>query len=610
MNSEGNPRFKHVEGPNGTYESICMTCLLAVGVARSQTKLAAREIEHACKSAADGTSLPTVLSTTQRRNKMDLGAGLKKLTLAALALSSFLGVAGRTVHAQTSSAKKPNILVIFGDDIGYWNVNAYNQGMMHYSTPNIDRIAHEGALFTDYYAQQSCTAGRAAFITGQSPIRTGLTKVGLPGSPVGLYKEDPTLAELLKPLGYMTFQSGKNHLGDRNEFLPTVHGFDEFFGNFYHLNAEEEPENIDYPKDPSFRAEFGPRGVFKCKATATDNPAPADPRFGAWGKQVCEDTGPLTKKRMETADDEFLAATLDDIDRSVKAGKPFFIWHNTTRMHIWTHLPPKYAAMVNEKGLYGAGMTQLDDNIGVILKKLDDLGIANNTIVIFTTDNGAEAMSWPDGGTTPFRGEKNTSWEGGYRIPFVIRWPGVIKPGTVINDITAHEDMVPTLMAAAGVPDVKEKLLTGYQAGAMTYKVHLDGYNFLPYFKGEVKEGPRHEFLYWTDDGEPAALRYNRWKMLFLEQPAHGFSVWETPFVQLRVPKLFDLHADPFERAEYEGIDYSHWRLDRVYLIVPAATYVGQWLSSFKEFPPRQTPASFNLNQVMTQITNAGSGAN
>ena len=610
MNSEGNPRFKHVEGPNGTYESICMTCLLAVGVARSQTKLAAREIEHACKSAVDGTSLPTVLSTTQRRNKMDLGAGLKKLTFAALALSSFLGVAGRTVHAQTSSAKKPNILVIFGDDIGYWNVNAYNQGMMHYGTPNIDRIAHEGALFTDYYAQQSCTAGRAAFITGQSPIRTGLTKVGLPGSPVGLYKEDPTLAELLKPLGYMTFQNGKNHLGDRNEFLPTVHGFDEFFGNFYHLNAEEEPENIDYPKDPSFRAEFGPRGVFKCKATATDNPAPADPRFGAWGKQVCEDTGPLTKKRMETADDEFLAATLDDIDRSVKAGKPFFIWHNTTRMHIWTHLPPKYAAMVNEKGLYGAGMTQLDDNIGVILKKLDDLGIANNTIVIFTTDNGAEAMSWPDGGTTPFRGEKNTSWEGGYRIPFVIRWPGVIKPGTVINDITAHEDMVPTLMAAAGVPDVKEKLLTGYQAGAMTYKVHLDGYNFLPYFKGEVKEGPRHEFLYWTDDGEPAALRYNRWKMLFLEQPAHGFSVWETPFVQLRVPKLFDLHADPFERAEYEGIDYSHWRLDRVYLIVPAATYVGQWLSSFKEFPPRQTPASFNLNQVMTQITNAGSGAN
>ena len=513
---------------------------------------------------------------------MDLDAGIRRVVLGALAVSSLLAGGSATAHAQAASAKKPNIIVIFGDDIGYWNVSAYNQGMMHYKTPNIDRMAHEGALFTDYYAQQSCTAGRAAFITGQSPIRTGLTKVGLPGSPIGLQKQDPTLAELLKPLGYMTFQNGKNHLGDRNEFLPTVHGFDEFFGNFYHLNAEEEPENIDYPKDPSFTAEFGPRGVFKCKATATDNPAPADPRFGPWGKQVCEDTGPLTKKRMETADDEFLAATLDDIDRSVKAGKPFFIWHNTTRMHIWTHLPPKYMAMVNEKGLYGAGMTQLDDNIGVILKKLDDLGIADNTIVIFTTDNGAEAMSWPDGGTTPFRGEKNTSWEGGYRVPFVIRWPGVIKPGTVINDICAHEDWVTTLMAAAGVPDVKEKLLTGYQAGTMTYKVHLDGYNLMPYLKGETQEDPRHEFLYWTDDGDLSALRYNRWKLLFLEQPAHGFAVWETPFVPLRVPKLFDLHADPFERAEYEGIDYSHWRLDRVYLLSPSQAYVGKWLSSFK----------------------------
>ena len=542
---------------------------------------------------------------------MNLGSNFRKTALSAVAISGFLFAGGNaTSQAQAASTKKPNILVIFGDDIGYWNVSAYSQGMMHYKTPNIDRIAHEGALFTDYYAQQSCTAGRAAFITGQSPVRTGLTKVGLPGSPIGLHKEDPTLAELLKPLGYMTFQNGKNHLGDRNEFLPTVHGFDEFFGNFYHLNAEEEPENVDYPKDPSFTAMFGPRGVFKCKATATDNPAPADKRFGPWGKQTCEDTGPLTKKRMETADDEFLEATLDDIDRSVKAGKPFFIWHNTTRMHIWTHLPPKYEAMVNEKGLYGAGMTQLDDNVGVILKKLDDLGIADNTIVIFSTDNGAEAMSWPDGGTTPFRGEKNTSWEGGYRIPFVIRWPGVVKPGTVINDITAHEDMLPTLMAAAGVPDVKEKLLTGYQAGGMTYKVHLDGYNFLPFLKGETQEGPRHEFLYWTDDGEPAALRYNRWKMLFLEQPAHGFAVWETPFVPLRVPKLFDLHADPFERAEYEGIDYSHWRLDRVYLIVPAAAYVGQWLTSFKEFPPRQTPASFNLSQVMKEITNASNGGN
>jgi len=506
----------------------------------------------------------------------------------------------------SAQQKRPNILVIFGDDIGYWNIGAYNQGMMHYRTPNIDKLAHDGALFTDYYAQQSCTAGRAAFITGQSPIRTGLTKVGLPGSPVGLSKLDPTLAELLKPLGYMTFQNGKNHLGDRNEFLPTVHGFDEFFGNLYHLNAEEEPENIDYPRNPSFRNEFGPRGVYKCKATATENPAPPDPRFGPWGKQTCEDTGPLTKKRMETVDEEFLAATLDDMERSVKAGKPFFIWHNSTRMHIWTHLQPKYADMVEKLGLYGAGMTELDDQVGAMLKKLDELGIADNTIVIFTTDNGAEAMSWPDGGTTPFRGEKNTSWEGGYRIPFLIRWPGVIKPGTVINDICAHEDWVPTLSAAAGLPNVKEKLLTGYQAGSMTYKVHLDGYNWMPYFKGETTEPPRREFLYWTDDGELSALRYDRWKLLFLEQPAHGFSVWETPFVPLRVPKLFDLHADPFERAEYEGIDYSHWRADRIFLLVPAQAYVANWLSTFKEFPPRQRPASFNLNQVMTQLTNAG----
>ena len=539
---------------------------------------------------------------------MDFDASVRKVVLGTLAVSILLAGGSGTAQAQAATVKRPNILVIFGDDIGYWNVSAYNQGMMHYKTPNIDRLAHEGALFTDYYAQQSCTAGRAAFITGQSPIRTGLTKVGLPGSPIGLQKQDPTLAELLKPLGYMTFQNGKNHLGDRNEFLPTVHGFDEFFGNLYHLNAEEEPENVDYPKNPSFRAEFGPRGVFKCKATSADNPAPSDPRFGPWGKQVCEDTGPLTKKRMETVDDEFLATTLEEMERSVKAGKPFFIWHNTTRMHIWTHLPPKYEAMVNEKGLYGAGMTQLDDNIGEILKKLEDLGIADNTIIMFTSDNGAEAMSWPDGGTTPFRGEKNTSWEGGYRVPFVIRWPGVIKPGTVVNEIAAHEDWVTTLMAAAGVPDVKEKLLTGYQAGGMTYKVHLDGYNFMPYFKGEVQEGPRHEFIYWTDDGEPSALRYNRWKLLFLEQPAHGFAVWETPFVPLRVPKLFDLHADPFERAEYEGIDYSHWRLDRVYLLVPAQAYIGQWLSSFRQFPPRQKPASFNLDQVMTQLTNGGSG--
>ncbi len=528
-----------------------------------------------------------------------------KVRIASIVLL-LMSVTAVRVNAQQ---KKPNILVIFGDDIGYWNISAYNQGMMGFKTPNIDHIAQQGALFTDYYAQQSCTAGRAAFITGQSPIRTGLTKVGLPGADLGIRPEDPTLAELLKAQGYMTFQHGKNHLGDRNEFLPTVHGFDEFFGNFYHLNAEEEPENVDYPKDPTFLAKFGPRGVFKCKATATDNPAPPDPRFGPWGKQTCEDTGPLTKKRMETADEEFLAATLDAMDRSVKAGKPFFIWHNTTRMHIWTHLQPKYESMIAEKGLYGAGMTEFDDNIGVLLKKLDDLGIADNTIVIVTTDNGAEAMSWPDGGATPFRGEKNTNWEGGYRVPFVIRWPGTVKPGTVVNDICAHEDWVPTLMAAAGEPDVKQKLLAGYRAGNMSYKVHLDGYNWMPYFKGEAQDGPRKEFLYWTDDGDLAALRYNKWKLVFMEQRAHSLDVWQDPMIPLRFPKLFNLRTDPFERADYEGIDYQHWRADRIFLMVPAQAFVGQWLSSFREFPPRQKPASFSLDQVIATMSRAASGS-
>jgi len=505
-------------------------------------------------------------------------------------------------QSQTAqSAKPPNILVIFGDDIGYSNISVYNLGMMGYHTPNIDRVAQQGALFTDYYAQQSCTAGRAAFITGQSPFRTGLLKVGLPGADLGLQPQDPTIADLLKSRGYMTFQNGKNHLGDRNEFLPTVHGFDEFFGNFYHLNAEEEPENVDYPKNPAFMAKFGPRGVYKCKATATENPAPPDPRFGPWGKQVCTDTGPLTRQRMETADEEFLAETLADMDSSVKAGKPFFIWHNTTRMHIWTHLQPKYQAMVADKGLYGAGMTEFDDNIGVMLKKLDDLGIADNTIVIITTDNGAETFSWPDGGTTPFRGEKNTNWEGGYRVPFVMRWPGVIKPGTIINDICAHEDWATTLLSAAGEPDVKQKLLTGYQSNGRTFKVHLDGYNLTDMLAGKAP-GPRKEFFYWTDDGELAGLRYQKWKLVFLEQREHGFGVWGNPFIPLRVPLIEDLHADPYERASYEASDYDHWMIDRVYLLVPAQAFVGQFLMTFKDFPPRQKAASFSLDQVMQKL--------
>ncbi len=524
-------------------------------------------------------------------------------------IASSLIVIGLSVTPAIAQQKKPNILVIFGDDVGYWNVSAYNRGMMGYRSPNIDRIAKEGALFTDHYAQQSCTAGRAAFITGQSPIRTGLTKVGLPGSPLGLQKKDPTLAEILKPLGYMTFQNGKNHLGDRNEFLPTVHGFDEFFGNLYHLNAEQEPENIDYPKNPAFKAKFGPRGVLKCKATATENPAPPDPRFGVWGKQTCEDTGPLTIERMKTVDDEFLATSLENMERSVKAGKPFFIWHNTTRMHIWTHLSPKYEAMIPQYGLYGAGMQQLDDNIGTLLKKLDDLGIADNTIVIFSSDNGAEVMSWPDGGATPFRGEKNTNWEGAYRVPFVIRWPAVIKPGTEINGVTAHEDLLPTLAAAAGAPDVKQKLLTGYKAGDSTFKVHLDGYDLTSYLKGETPDDPRKEFLYWTDDGDLAGLRYDKWKAVFMEQRAEGFNVWEEPLVTLRVPKMIDLHADPFERGPVEGMDYLHWRLDRVFLLLPAQAFVGQWLQSFAEFPPSQKPATFNLQQVINKLSTEAENA-
>jgi arylsulfatase len=508
--------------------------------------------------------------------------------------------------ASTASAqqKKPNILIIWGDDIGWYNVSAYNLGVMGYKTPNIDRIAHEGAMFTDWYGQQSCTAGRAAFITGQSPIRTGLTKVGLPGAPEGLKAEDPTLAQLLKPYGYMTGQFGKNHLGDRNEYMPTVHGFDEFFGNLYHLNAEQEPESPDYPQNPAFKAMFGPRGVLKCEATATDNPAPPDPRFGPWGKQTCEDTGPLTIKRMETVDEEITQGAMDFMDKAHKDGKPFFIWWNSTRMHIWTHLQPSSVGKTG-LGIYPDGMVEHDAMVGQLLDKLKELGIEDNTIVMYSTDNGAESMSWPDGGTTVFRGEKNTNWEGGYRVPTLIRWPGIIKPGTVINDIGAHEDMIPTLMAAVGDTTVKEDLMKGSKVGEMTYKVHLDGYNLLPTFKGE-SAWPRHEFIYWTDDGNVAALRYDNWKVSFLKQNAHGLAVWQEPFVELRAPMLANLRSDPLERGEYEGMDYGHWFVDHVFVMAPAAYYVGQWLQSFREFPPRQKPGSFNLDRVMEAITNGG----
>ena len=508
--------------------------------------------------------------------------------------------------AQTAPTR-PNIVIIWGDDIGQSNVSAYSRGLMGYQTPNIDRLANEGMMFTDLYAEQSCTAGRSSFITGQAGLRTGLTKVGLPGATLGLRKEDPTIAELLKPLGYATGQFGKNHLGDRNEFLPTVHGFDEFFGNLYHLNAEEEPENVDYPKDPTFKAQFGPRGVFKCVATTTDT-AGDDPRFGAWGKQKCEDTGPLTKKRMETVDREFLNASMDFIDRANRDKKPFFVWFNTSRMHIWTHLAPQAEGKTG-LGVVADGMTEHDGQVGELLKKIDDLKLAENTIVIYTTDNGAEVMSWPDGGTTPFRGEKNTNWEGGYRVPAMVRWPGLVKPGTEINEIFSAEDWMQTLLAAVGEPDLKAKLLQGASIGDKTYKVHLDGYDQRNLLR-DGKGSQRREFFYWTDDGGLAGLRYDKWKLAFMEQRSHGFDVWQDPMVTLRVPKLFDLRADPFERADHEGMGYGRWRIDRIFLLVPAQVFVNRFIQTLVEFPPRQRPGSFNLEGVLKKLSSPPEGVN
>ena len=524
----------------------------------------------------------------------------------AIALVLVVAVAGLAAPAAAQQAKKPNILIIWGDDIGQFNISANNMGVMGYRTPNIDSIAQQGALFTDWYGQQSCTAGRAAFITGQSPIRTGLTKVGLPSSPEGLTKEDPTLAELLRPLGYATGQFGKNHLGDRNDMLPTMHGFDEWLGNLYHLNAEEEPENVDYPKDPAFRARFGPRGVLHCFATDKDD-ATVDPRFGRVGRQRCEDTGPLTVKRMETVDEEVTAGALTFMDRAVKGGKPFFVWWNSTRMHVFTHLK-KDSVGKTGLGVFADGMVEHDGQVGQLLAKLKELGIEDNTIVMYSTDNGAEFFNWPDGGSTMFRGEKNTQWEGGYRVPTLIRWPGVIKPGSIINDFGAHEDMMPTLLAAAGDTTVKEDLLKGRTIGPMTFKVHLDGYNLLPFLKGEVKTSPRREFIYWTDGGSVAALRYNNWKITFLRQNSVGIKVWETPFEELRWPMLTNLRMDPFERASDESIGHPAWSAERMFALAPAGAFVGQWLQSFREFPPRMKPGSFSLDRVMEAVTNSNSG--
>jgi arylsulfatase len=500
--------------------------------------------------------------------------------------------------------KKPNILFIMGDDIGWFNVSAYNMGIMGYRTPNIDRIGKEGAVFTDWYGQQSCTAGRAAFITGQSPIRTGLTKVGLPGAQLGLGPEDPSIGDVMKSLGYATGQFGKNHLGDRNEHLPTVHGFDEFFGNLYHLNAEEEPQNPDYPKDPKFRARFGPRGVLRCKASDKDDPT-VDPAYGKVGKQVIENTGALDTKRMETIDEEFLGAAKDFIQRQHKAGKPWFCYFNSTRMHVFTHLKKESQGKTG-LGIYPDGMVEHDGQVGDLLKLLDDLKVADNTVVVYTTDNGAECCTWPDGGATPFRGEKATNWEGGFRVPMLIRWPGVIKAGTIVNDVCAHEDFMPTLAAAAGESNLVDKLKEGHSLNGRSFKVHLDGDNLLPFLKGDEKQSPRKGFLYWSDDGDLLAIRVGNWKATFLEQEHTGLGVWQKGFTNLRWPLLFNLRADPFERGP-ESMNYDDWSARRMFLLVPAQALVSQWLESFKEFPPRHKAASFTVSDVMEQMTTASS---
>jgi len=495
------------------------------------------------------------------------------------------------VQAKT---EKPNILVIWGDDIGQSNISAYTMGLMGYQTPNIDRIAREGMIFTDYYGEQSCTAGRSSYITGQSVYRTGLSKVGLPGADLGLQEEDPTIAGLLKAQGYTTGQFGKNHLGDQDVHLPTNHGFDEFLGNLYHLNAEEEPENEDYPTNPEFKKRFGPRGVIHSYALAD-------------GKQKIEDTGPLTKKRMETIDDETVDAAMGFIEKAHKEGKPFYLWWNGTRMHFRTHVKKELRG-ISGQDEYGDGMIEHDMHVGMLLKKLDDLGIADNTIVHYSTDNGPHMNTWPDAATTPFFGEKNTNWEGGWRVPSMVRWPGKIKAGSISNEIMHHMDWLPTFVAAAGDPDVKAQLKKGgVEAIGRSYKVHLDGYNFLPHLTGQEEKGPRKEIFYFADTGELTALRYNDWKAMFLEQKAYAtLRAWIEPWTELRVPLIFNLRRDPYERAYRTSNTYYDWLIDRVFFLIPAQAYVGQFLETFKEFPPRQKPASFSIDQVMEKLQSNG----
>ncbi|MGD2010366.1 MAG: arylsulfatase [Desulfobacterales bacterium] len=505
--------------------------------------------------------------------------------------------------------KKPNILVIWGDDIGITNLSCYSDGLMGYRTPNIDRIANEGMRFTDYYGQQSCTAGRAAFITGQSPYRTGLTKVGMPGADIGLQAEDVTIAELLKPLGYATGQFGKNHFGDKNKYLPTAHGFDEFFGNLYHLNAEEEPENVDYPPEedfPDFHKNFKPRGVIHSWATDDDDPT-EHPRWGLVGKQKIEDTGPLTKKRMETCDVEFVDAAKDFIKRAHDDETPFFVWLNTTWMHFRVHPPEEILGQAGRwQSFYHDAMVEHDKHVGQMLDLLDELGIAEDTIVMYSTDNGVHMNSWPDAGMTPFRNEKNSNWEGAFRVPAVVRWPGKIPAGSISNEIVAHQDWLPTLLAAAGEPDIIGKLKKGHKVGDKEFKVHIDGYNCLPHFTGEEEKSPRPGFIYFSDDGDLVAVRYDNWKLVFAEQRMPGtVQIWAEPFVFLRFPKMFNLRTDPFERADITSNTYWDWVIDRVYLVYAGQAIVTKFLATFKEFPPRMKAASFSIDQVIAKMEEA-----
>jgi arylsulfatase len=517
----------------------------------------------------------------------------KLRTIAVLAMGAGIGWAA-IANAQAANAKKPNVLVIWGDDIGTWNISHNNRGMMGYKTPNIDRIAREGVAFTDYYAQQSCTAGRAAFISGSVPVRSGMTKVGLPGAQEGWQKTDVTMATVLKSQGYATGQFGKNHQGDRDEHLPTMHGFDEFIGSLYHLNAEEEPENRDYPKDmklpngKTFLEQFGPRGVLKCKADGK-------------GGQTIENLGPLTRKRMETIDDETITAAKEFITRQAKAGKPFFCWWNGTRMHLRTHVKAEHIGLSGQDE-YSDGMVEHDMHVGELLKLIDDLGLTNDTIVQYSTDNGPHYNSWPDAGTTPFRSEKNSNWEGAFRVPCFVRWPGHFQTGVTLNGIVSHEDWLPTFAAAAGTPNVKERLLTGVTLNDRPYKNYIDGYNLLDYLSGKAKESPRKEFIYVNDAGEVVAIRVGDWKATYLENRAHQLDVWREPFVHLRLPLLFNLRRDPFEKSQQNSNNYHDWFIDRAFVLVPLQAVASKFLMTLKEYPPSQTPGDWSLDSLEKQI--------